>query len=92
MSVDKRSQTVTALQALAMLNNRLMLTMARHMAANVEDQQIHLEDQVRHAFRLALSRSPTDGELAELVTHAKTHGLVSVCRILMNLNEFVFID
>lgn len=92
MSVDKRNQTVTALQALAMLNNQLMLTMARDMARDVEQSSADLSEQVRLSFQRALSRPPTDEEWNELVGHARTHGMVSVCRILMNLNEFVFVD
>jgi hypothetical protein len=92
MSVDKRNETVTALQALALLNNRLMLTMAKHMAARVQAQTSDLSQQIDFAVRLALSRSPTDAERAELTAYAQTHGLVSVCRVLMNLNEFVFVD
>ncbi len=92
MSVDKRNETVTALQALALLNNRLMLTMAKEMSRRVEQEQAGLSDQVEWAFRLALSRSPTAEERAELTTYAEAHGLVSVCRLLMNLNEFLFVD
>ena len=92
MSVDKRNETVTALQALALLNNRLMLTMAKYMALRLEQQATDLPQQIHLAFRLALSRSPSELELAELTAHAQTHGLASACRVLMNLNEFVFVD
>lgn len=92
MSVDKRSETVTALQALALLNNRLMLTMANHMTHQVESQSSDLSQQVDLAFKLALTRPPTTEELEELSAHAKLHGIRSLCRLLMNLNEFVFVD
>lgn len=92
MSVDKRSETVTALQALTLLNNRLMLTMANHMARRVQSQAAAPSEQVDLAFRLALSRPPTAEELDELVSHANRHGMASLCRLLMNLNEFVFVD
>ena len=92
MSVDKRNQTVTSLQALAMLNNRLMLTMARDMAARLENQRSSLPNQVEFAVRLTLSRPATTNELTELTAYAKTHGVVNLCRVLMNLNEFVFVD
>ncbi len=36
MIVDKRNETVTALQALALLNNKLVLSMSRHMASRIE--------------------------------------------------------
>lgn len=92
MSVDKRNETVTALQALALLNNRLMLTMAKYMAARVQKEESDDSKQIDYAFRLALSRLPTEDERAELIAYAKAHGMVSVCRVLMNLNEFVFVD
>lgn len=92
MSVDKRNETVTALQALALLNNRLMLTMAKYLAQRVEAAESGLSRQVEYAFRLTVSRSPTSDELDELTGYARTHGLAGVCRLLMNLNEFVFVD
>ena len=92
MSVDKRSETITSLQALALLNNGLMLTMARHMAARVEKLSHSVPDQVVDAFRLALSRLPTPEEHRELTAYAEAHGITSLCRVLINLNEFVFVD
>ena len=92
MSVDKRNQTTTALQALTLLNNRFMLTMAREMALQVEGEHSQLSDQVECAFRRTLSRSPTTQEIEELMRYAQLHGITSVCRLLMNLNEFVFVD
>ena len=48
--------------------------------------------QVRAAFRLALGRSPNPVELDDLVAYARTYGLANVCRVILNLNEFVFVD
>ena len=44
------------------------------------------------AFRLALGRAPTSGELSEAVDYARRHGLAGLCRLIFNLNEFVFVD
>jgi hypothetical protein len=44
------------------------------------------------AFRLALDREPTAEERAALVAYAKEHGLANACRVILNLNEFVFVD
>ena len=57
MQVDKRNETVSPLQALALHNNGFMLTMARHFAARVERAGGPAE-QVAAAFRLALGRPP----------------------------------
>ena len=92
MSVDKRNETVTALQALTMLNNRLMLTMEKYMAQRVANFSPDVSKQVDFAFRLAISRPPNASELAELAGYSEEYGLANLCRVLMNLNEFVFVD
>jgi mono/diheme cytochrome c family protein len=92
MSVDKRNETVTALQALALLNNRFMLAMAKHTAARVEKSADGVEGQVSAAFRLAIAREPSATEREMLTAYAKEHGLANACRLIFNLNEFVFVD
>lgn len=92
MSVDKRNETLTALQALALLNNRLMLTMSKHLAIRVASEKQSSQEQLERAFELTLARKPTAEELSELAEYAKVHGLTNACRLLLNLNEFVFVD
>jgi len=92
MQVDKRSETITALQALALLNNKLMLAMSQHLADEVRIRHDNTENQVRDLVRLTFCRSASPEELAELVEYADQHGLENVCRVLFNLNEFVFVD
>src|SRR6185503_1041737 len=89
--VDKRNQTISPLQALAMLNNDLVLVMSKHFAARVKAKG-DIAAQVREAFRLALQRDPTKAELEKLTVFAKERGLENTCRLLMNLNEFVFVE
>jgi hypothetical protein len=90
--VAKRNETVTALQALALLNNKFMLRMAEHVAARAEKQEGDLAAKVNAAFRLALARDATDDERKVLADYAKEHGLANACRVVLNLNEFVFVD
>ena len=63
MQVDKRNETGSPLQALALYNNGLMLTLARHLAARVENAGSD-EGQVAAACRLALGRSAHPGRTA----------------------------
>ncbi len=91
MLVDKRNQSISPLQALALLNNQLMVAMAKHFAARVEKAG-DAPAQISEAFRLALARSPSDAELQSLVAYAKQHGMANACRVILNLNEFVFVD
>lgn len=90
--VAKRDETVTPLSALALLNNKFMVRMAEHFATRLEKEHDNRKDQIDLAFRLTLARPPTDDERAALVAHAAKHGLPSACRVIMNLNEFVFVD
>ncbi|MBI2948156.1 MAG: DUF1553 domain-containing protein [Verrucomicrobia bacterium] len=92
MRVDKRNETLSALQALALLNDAFMLSMAKHFAARVDNANGELEDKVAFAFRLAIGRRATAPERTELSTYAKQHGLANTCRVILNLNEFLFVD
>ena len=47
---------------------------------------------VTAAFRLALGREPTPSERDALAAYAREHGLANACRVILNLNEFVFVD
>jgi hypothetical protein len=92
LAVDKRNQTLTPQQALALLNNKLTLSMAKHFAARVEKLAADDAGRVREAFRLAIGREPSVKEAQLLAEHAKEHGLASACRAILNLNEFAFVD
>lgn len=92
MLVERRNQTITPLQALAQLNNQLALAMAKHFAERIARSSPDPAAQLIVAFRIALQRTPTDAERDELIRYAKQHGLANACRLVLNLNEFVFID
>ncbi len=90
--VEKRDESITALQALALLNDRFMIRMAEHLADRVRAQRPDLEGQIAAAVRATLQRPPTDAESRKLVTFARDFGLAEACRLLFNLNEFVYVD
>ena len=92
MLVDRRNESLTALQALALLNNGLTVTMAGYLATDLASVDRPLEEQVREAFSRALSRQPASTELSALTAYARQHGLANTCRLLFNLNEFTFVD
>jgi hypothetical protein len=90
--VAKRNETVTALQALALLNNKFMLRMAESLTARAATAGATVKLQVHAAFRLAFARDANEDELAVLVDYAEKHGLANACRVILNMNEFVFVD
>lgn len=75
-----RAQTTTALQALTLSNNEFMLQQARHLAERAKTPE--------RVFQLCFQRDPTPDELSA----AKTLDLFSLCRMLLNTNEFVYVD
>ena len=90
--VGRRTQSLTPLQSLTMLNSGLMVTMATHFAAKLEKQHDELTEQIRHGFYQAIGRQPTTSEHAAIVDVARKHGLPNACRLIFNLNEFSFVD
>jgi hypothetical protein len=92
MSVEKRNESLTALQALALLNNRFILAMAGRFAERLEQDPCDLAARVEHAYRLALGRPPTADERAAMTNYAQRFGLDNMSRVLMNLSEFLFVD
>jgi hypothetical protein len=87
-----RGASVTAVQALAMLNDKFLVRQSEHIAARLSGQEQTVAAQVKEAYRLILLREPTPKE-AELVRrYAEKHGLANACRVLLNSNEFMFID
>ncbi|MBX9584058.1 MAG: DUF1553 domain-containing protein, partial [Gemmataceae bacterium] len=92
LAVDRRNQTITPQQALALLNNKLAVAMARHFAARVEKLAADDAGRVAAAVRVALSRPATAAERDALTAYAKDYGLANACRMILNLNEFVFVD
>mgnify|MGYP001983237808 CR=1 FL=1 len=90
--VARRDEAITALQSLALLNNKLMVSMARHFANDLEQSQPDTTSAVTEAFFRTVGRAPNTNEAADLAAYAKQHGLANACRLLFNLNEFSFVD
>ena len=97
-SCDRRRTSVTPLQALSLYDGVFVNEEARSLATRVRElaggERV---SQVRHAFQLALSRSPSAEESAEVVEFlakaaSEEEGLVGLCRVLLNSNEFVYVN
>lgn len=91
MSVDKRNESINALQALALLNNGITLVAAEAFAERLT-AEVAEESRVAAAFERALGRSPSPEEVATLAAYHRAHGLANTCRTIFNLNEFAFVD
>jgi hypothetical protein len=87
-----RTVSVTPLQALAMLNDKFMVRMSEHLATRASRASADPADQTRAVYRFALGREPTKKESALLTDYARRHGLANACRVILNSNEFMFVN
>jgi mono/diheme cytochrome c family protein len=87
-----RNESLTPLQALAMLNNRFVLKHAELLAKHLERSKSGQDDQIRLAFALTQGRPPTPDELRDWSAFARKNGLPNACRLLFNSNEFLFVN
>lgn len=108
-----RVNTSVAPQALTLLNGDFVNRQAGHLARRLRAEAGEDRDkQIKLAYRLALARTPTQGELRKLTSfidaeakrlltdserqhtkkEANHQALRQVCRVILNLNEFVYPD
>ncbi len=93
MRVDKRNESLSPLQALALLNNGFMITQSQHFAERLQKEFPNdLARQIERAISLAFGRAPTVLERQKYMAFARSYGLSNFCRVLLNLNEFAFVD
>jgi cytochrome c553 len=93
MRVDRRNESISPLQALALLNNGFMVTQAQHFAERLQQERPDdLAHQIERAHYLAFGRAPTAAERKRSIAFARSYGLPNLCRALLNLNEFAFAD
>jgi mono/diheme cytochrome c family protein len=88
----KRNVTLTAVQALALLNDPIVISQSRRFAQVLREQSGDIEEQIRLAYAKALGRAPRPDETALLAGYAREHGLENLCRLIFNSNEFMFIE
>ncbi len=89
-----RIATTTSLQSLALLNDDFVLQQARYFADRIR-HEAGADDasaQVRRAFEIAFSRVPTADESRESIELISKTNLFYLCRMLLNANEFAYVD
>ncbi len=87
-----RGFSASSLQALTLYNNDFVLRHSDVLAKRVESEAQSLDAQVSRAVELTWQRPPTKKEQREFVEFARAHSLAALCRLLLNSNEFLFID
>ncbi len=87
-----RNQTTTALQALSLSNNEFMLQQAKGLAERIEHEGCRGESAVERAFEICFQRTPSETEKRAAAGLQSRQGLFAVCRMLLNTNEFLYVD
>jgi hypothetical protein len=91
-STPKRAETTTPLQALTMLNHRFTLDMSRSLAKRIEAEVgTDVSSQVQRAFLLCFGRLPSDVEEASCCALVEQYSLASLCRVLFNTSEMIYV-
>jgi len=89
----RRSQSAVVSQSLTMLNDEFVAMQAelfaRRLIAAVGPDQ---DQQIRHAFHLALSREPSEVEIHWSRDLLARSDLASLCQMLLNTNEFLYVE
>jgi hypothetical protein len=91
-SAPVRSESFTALQAFALLHHPFVFRQGTAIAERVRREGGDPEVQARRLFRWVYLREPVADEVHLAVRHADRHGLDDLCRLLLNSNEFHFVD
>ncbi len=93
VSCARRNVSTVAPQALTLLNSPLATEAAKAFAARVINEAgPETSAQVERAFVLALGRAPAAGERESCKRLVENRSLPELCRVLFNLNEFLYLD
>ncbi|QDV48617.1 DUF1553 domain-containing protein [Gimesia fumaroli] len=88
-----RASTTTPLQALSLMNASFVLRMADQLAQRVERRAgSEQEQQVDELFLLAFQRRPRPQEVKLASDFLEQHGLAALCRVILNSNEFLYVN
>ena len=102
-STPERNVTTTPTQALLMINSKDSLAHAAEFARRVQREAgIERESQIVVAYRLAFGREPSNTERAAAIEFlnqqaarnaaAASSSLTDFCQVLLNSNEFLYVD
>jgi len=93
-----RNVTTTPTQSLFMINGPWMMLRAKALARRLDDSSATLDERVTAAYRAAFGREPATAEMRAALdflqssTATGDDALVDFCHVLLNSNEFLYVD
>jgi hypothetical protein len=97
-STPVRNVTTTPTQSLFMINGPWMMLRAKALARRINDSSKTLDERVATAYRAVFSRDPSADEsragveFLQSSTAGGEEALVDFCHVLLNSNEFLYVD
>jgi Protein of unknown function (DUF1553)/Protein of unknown function (DUF1549)/Planctomycete cytochrome C len=92
-TAPRRAVTTTPIQALALMNNSLVLYLSDTFADRLaREAGPDAGSQVDRAFRLAFGRKPDVEERDRALKLVEKFGASTLARVLFNSNEFLYVD
>jgi hypothetical protein len=87
-----RGMTTTPIQSLGLMNNAFVQRQCEHFARRLENEAgPDAGRQITLAYQLAFGRPPRAAEAKRTIALAREHGLESVCWVLLNTSEFLYL-
>ena len=90
-STPRRRESTTPVQALNLFNSTFTLERAAALATRAKSDNDDISQQIQRVYRITLSRDPDADELREAEAVVLQHGLETLCRVIFNCNEFLFL-
>ena len=90
--IGVRESSITANQALYLMNNPFVIDQARALAAGIKSKSETRSRQVKASFDHVLGRQPTNSERMSAIRYLEKANLAAVCQGLFASAEFRFLD
>lgn len=91
-ATPRRATTTTPLQALTLMNHQFTTDMAAGIAQRCEAPDAAADLHVQRAFELIYGRPASESEIQTSLAFCDTYSLTALCRVLLNSNEFVYVQ
>ena len=92
-AAPNRSRSTTPIQALNLYNSGFMADLSKRFAKRIaEEAGEKPSKQIDRAYAWIFGRSPRKEETKETLAYLDEHGLPALCRVLLNANEFLFLQ
>lgn len=87
-----RGDSTTAQQAFALLNDAFVIRQCDHLAERITTRACTPEAQAKAAIEMILQRGARLEERVPFARYIESHGLGNACQLLINSNEFLYLD